>query len=186
MPLSPPVAREDLHERHITLRGYRRTDGLFDIEGHLTDTKAQPLTLQERGVVPPGEPIHDMWLRMTVNEDMVIVGFEAVTDNGPFGICPEAAPKMACLVGLSVKAGFLKAAAERVGGVNGCTHLREMLQQMGTVAFQTLYAARAARKAQAPEQPPALLNSCYAYASDGEAVRRYWPRFYTGPVAPSD
>jgi hypothetical protein len=39
MPLSPPVSREELHTRAITLHGYRRDDGLFDIEAHLIDTK---------------------------------------------------------------------------------------------------------------------------------------------------
>jgi hypothetical protein len=111
---------------------------------------------------------------------MIIVACEAVTDNGPFRICPDAAPNFASLAGLSVKAGFLKAASERIGGVHGCTHLREMLQQMGTVAFQSLYAVRMARPAQAPTKPPPIINSCYAYASDGEPVRRRWPQFYTG------
>jgi len=180
MPLSPAVAREDLHERTITLRGYRREDGLFDVEGHLTDRKPYELTVEERGRLAPGEPIHDMWMRMTINEDMIIVACEAVTDNGPFRICPDAAPNFASLAGLSIKAGFLKAASERIGGVHGCTHLREMLQQMGTVAFQSLYAVRMARPAQAPTKPPPIINSCYAYASDGEPVRRRWPQFYTG------
>ena len=30
---------------------------------------------------------------------------------------------------------------------------------------------------------PALLNSCHAYASDGEIVKRYWPHAYTGDRA---
>ena len=29
---------------------------------------------------------------------------------------------------------------------------------------------------------PRLLNTCYGYASDREAVRRRWPEVYTGPV----
>ena len=39
MPLSPPAPREPIHTRAIDLRGYRREDGLWDIEGHLTDVK---------------------------------------------------------------------------------------------------------------------------------------------------
>lgn len=39
MPLSPPEPREHIHSRDIILRGYRREDGLWDIEAHLTDTK---------------------------------------------------------------------------------------------------------------------------------------------------
>ncbi len=38
MPLSPPAAsREHIHTRVVECRGYRRDDGLWDIEGHITD-----------------------------------------------------------------------------------------------------------------------------------------------------
>ena len=42
MPLPDPVPREPLHTRRVECRGYRRADGLWDIEGHLVDTKAYP------------------------------------------------------------------------------------------------------------------------------------------------
>ena len=145
MPLSdsPENAepRELLHLRDIRLRGYRRADGLFDIEAELQDTKTYGFGNQDRGWIEPGEPLHHMLARMTVDEGMVIVSFEAATERGPFAICPQAAPNFARLAGLRIGRGFLKAANERVGGTVGCTHLRERLQQMATVAVQTLYAA---------------------------------------------
>lgn len=127
MPLSEPQDRELLHLRDIALRGYRRADGLFDIEAHLTDTKTYGFPSEDRGFVGPGEPLHGMWMRMTLDEDLTIVACEAATDFGPYAICPGAAPNFARLAGLSVRRGFLRAAAERVGGVEGCTHLRELL-----------------------------------------------------------
>ena len=39
MPLSPTVEREELHHRNISMKVYRRKDGLFDVEAHLRDTK---------------------------------------------------------------------------------------------------------------------------------------------------
>ena len=50
------------------------------------------------------------------------------------------------LVGLQIKAGFLREVNHRVGGTVGCTHLRELLQQMATTAFQTINPARAKRE----------------------------------------
>jgi hypothetical protein len=187
MALSPPVSREPLHRREITLHGYRRTDGLFDVEAHLVDTKAYAFTLVDRGEVPPGVPLHEMRARMTVDQDMLIVAFEAATEHGPYAICPQAAPNFARLAGLVIGPGFLKAANARVGGTVGCTHLRELLQQMGTVAFQTLYAVRRDGEATpatavAPARPP-MLETCLAYATDSPVVRRDWPDFYTGPDA---
>ncbi|HUA77265.1 MAG TPA: DUF2889 domain-containing protein [Acetobacteraceae bacterium] len=183
MALSKPTERELMHQREIIIRGYRRADGMFDIEAHLTDTKSYSFPAQERGRIAAGEPLHEMWVRMTVDEDMLIQSCEAVTDHGPYAICPDAAPNFSRLAGLKIGRGFLKAAAERVGGVAGCTHLRELLQQLGTVAFQTLYPVRARREAagKSAESAPRLLNSCYAYASSSPVVRRRWPQFYTGP-----
>lgn len=181
MPLSPPQDRELLHSRDITLRGYHRADGLIDVEAHLTDTKTYGFDSEGRGRIAAGEPLHEMWLRMTVDEDMTIVGCEAVTDHGPYAICPAAAPNFASLAGITIKPGFLREAAQRVGGTRGCTHLRELLQQVATVAFQTLYPVRERRDAERkPETRPALLNSCLAYSTDGPVVQQRWPEFYTG------
>jgi hypothetical protein len=177
MPLSEPVSRTKLHTRRIELQGYQRTDGLFDIEAALTDTKTTGFPNEDRGFIAAGEPLHGMVMRMTVDEDLLITAFEAATDYSPYSICPEVAPNFARLAGLRIGRGFLKAAAERVGGTHGCTHLRELLQQIATVAFQTVYPARAKRSA---TTEPALLNTCYAYSSDSPIVRRRWPDRYTG------
>lgn len=183
MPLSDPQDRELMHARDISVRGYRRADGLFDIEAQLTDTKNYGFETEELGYLRAGEPLHGMWMRMTVNEDMMIVACEASTDAGPYAICPSAAPNFARLTGLQVRPGFLREAAQRVGGVHGCTHLRELLQQMGTVVYQTLYPIRARRQAEADRQGerPALLGSCIAYGTDSPVVKRRWPHLYTGP-----
>jgi len=195
MPLSNAAPRELLHQREIQVRGYRRADGLFDVEGHLTDTK--PFTIDsDRGRLPPGTPLHGMWMRLTVDADMNIVASEACTEFGPFSTCAGGAGSYARLVGLTIKPGFLRAANERMGGRAGCTHIREMLQQMATTAFQAMWAVRsrrdAARKSGAGQSDNksddsiALINTCYAYASDGPVVQTRWPHLYTGPATASD
>ncbi len=186
MPLSQPVAdREKIHTRQIELNGYSRDDGLYDIEARMTDTKSYGFATDDRPRMEPGEPLHGMSMRMTVSEDMVIVGFEAATDYSPYRICPEIAPNYAKLVGLRIGPGFLRAAAERVGGTHGCTHLRELLQPMATVAIQTLYPVRAKREREAPGQRPPLLNTCYAYRADSPVVQRKWPDYFVGAVEPA-
>lgn len=201
MPLSPSQDRELLHSRDIVLRGYRRTDGLYDIEAQLTDTKSYGFASHDRGYVQAGEPIHGMWLRLTIDTERRIVSCEAASDYTPYAICPGAAPNFARLEGLQIKPGFLKEAFKRVGGVVGCTHLRELLQQVATTAYQTIDSARAAREAEATGElhqrgsdkfdarvatkmggAPAILNTCIAYGSDSPVVRRRWPQLYTGPV----
>jgi hypothetical protein len=114
MPLSDPAPRTLLHRRDIQLRGYHRADGLFDIEAHLTDTKDTPFEHDTHGPVPGGTPIHDMWVRLTVGEDMVVREAEAASDHTPYAICPGAAPNFARLAGLKIGPGFSRAVAERV------------------------------------------------------------------------
>ncbi|CAH2603661.1 conserved protein of unknown function [Rhodovastum atsumiense] len=194
MPLSTATERELIHLRDISLRGYHRADGLFDIEAHLRDTKTRGFDGLDRpgGRIEPGEPLHDMWARMTVDEDMVIVAFEAVTAYGPFDVCRQSGRHFDRLAGLTIGPGFLREANARVGGIDGCTHLREMLQQMATTAYQTLWPVRLRRaeehrrqlaeagQAPAEEARPVLLNTCYGYADTRDAVRRRWPRLYRG------
>ncbi len=200
MPLSPPVMRELSHTRAITIQGYRRADGLYDIEAALTDTKAFGFPNEERGFIAPGEKLHGMAMRMTVTEDMTITGCEASSDHTPYAICPSAAPNFVRLAGLKIGRGFLKEAALRIGGTHGCTHLRELLQQMATTAFQTINPHRAKRDTDAAARrgetisgetldakiterwggPPAILGTCVAYGTTSPVVRRRWPHLYTG------
>ena len=200
MPLSPPAEREHLHTRAIKIKGYRRSDGLYDIEAHLTDAKSFGQTNYDRGYIEPGEPIHDMWLRLTVDDTMLIVKAEAVSDKTPYVMCPTAAPNFSRLEGQRIKAGFLRDANHLVGGPVGCTHLRELLQQMATTAFQAISPSKVKREMAArnePEPPgsdkvdaritekmggaPKILNTCLAYSEAGPLVKRRWPHLYTGP-----
>ncbi len=186
MPLSPPADRTPQHRRDISLHGYLRADGLFDIEAHLVDTKSYGFDNHDRGHIAPGVPLHEMWARLTVDADMRIVAAEASTEHGPYMICADGAATFSRLVGLVIGPGFLRATRDRLGGVEGCTHLRELLQQLATVAMQTAFPLRARRAASDPDAGAArMINSCHAYASDREPVRRRWPHRYTGPGAGS-
>lgn len=180
MPLSPAAPRRHLHTRAIELRGYLREDGLVDIEAHLTDTKAVPSRREDGGTREIGEPVHDMWLRMTITTQRQIVACEAAMDTTPFAVCPGVAPNYAALVGLTIEAGFIRRAMERLAGPHGCTHLRELLQQVGTVAFQTLYSTGTLTDdpARIGNKPPPLLNSCYAWGESRDVVRRKFPAYY--------
>ena len=190
MPLSPPADRELHHQRDIAMKGYQRADGLFDIEAHLVDTKTYGFPSDYRGQVNAGEPLHGMWMRLTIDAEMNVISCEAASDFTPYAVCPAAAPAFGALAGLKIGPGFNKAVNERVGGTRGCTHLREVLAQMATVAFQTLYPIRArmAREARAnrdvagepptaPGKRPALLGTCHAYAPDSPVVKARWPEW---------
>ena len=49
MPLSPPVGRQHLHTRRVTCQGFFREDGLWDIEGRITDDDKVTLVPKSAG-----------------------------------------------------------------------------------------------------------------------------------------
>lgn len=195
MALSAPATRAPIHRREVTCRGYRREDGLWDVEGHLRDTKDYTFTNEYRGSIPPGEPLHEMRLRLTLDDGFKVHAVEAVTEAGPFAQCGAVTPAFQSLVGLTIGPGWNRAVKERLGGVRGCTHLVELLGPIATTAFQTIYpilsreraerAKAAARGETSPQEGPvarpALLDTCHIFASDGSFARRNWPDHYTGP-----
>ena len=183
MPLSKPaVPRKHLHLRKVECRGYLRDDGLWDIEGHIVDTKTYPFHSRHRGEVEPGEPVHDMWLRLTIDDSMRIREVEAVTDYGPFHTCPAITANFRRLEGLTIGPGFRRAVRERVGGLQGCTHLVELVGPVATTAFQTMTARTRYKPQGEPDERkrPVFLDTCHALASDGPVVKEHWPEFYTG------
>ena len=194
MPLSDPAPREHFHTREVECRGFLRDDGLWDIEGHMTDRKTYSFPSDERGTVEAGTPVHDMWIRITVDDALEIKAIEAVTDAAPFGMCPAITPNFQRLVGLSIRPGFMPRVKQLLGGVHGCTHLVELMGPVATTAFQTVSSSRARERRKArglasspppkrddqPRRRPRLLDTCHSFASDSPVVKRNWPEFYTG------
>jgi hypothetical protein len=184
MPLPEPKAkRQALHRRTIEIVGYRREDGLFDIEGRLLDRKDVEFPVGGR-LKPPGEPVHDMWLRITVDRELRIVDAAASTDAMPYaGQCDRITPDYAKLVGLSIGPGYLRHVKERLGGVNGCTHITELAASLATAAFQTF----AGQGLAPPDRKPSQLDRCHALDSHGPTVARFYPKWYRGsaPVDPA-
>lgn len=179
MPLDEAVEREQLHCRNIVCNGYRRTDGLWDIESRLIDTKSYDFPNKDRGgMIRTGEALHDLTLRITLNDDMVIQQAQSSSDEIPYNYCKQSGKNINTLAGVQIGPGWMREVRQRIGGTKGCTHLTEMLNIIATVAFQTISYARI--KDNDPDARPRNLNTCMTYASDSPVVKRDWNRFYTG------
>jgi len=185
MPLSDPQPRELFHTRNIRMRGFRRADGLWDIEGHLVDTKTYDYVNTWSGPRYKGHPIHEMHIRLTVDDEMVVQDVEAATDHSPFPICGGGNDNFKRLRGVKIAAGWNRKVRELLGGPLACTHIREMLGPLGTVAYQTIRSYLRDVLSEDPDRfregtRQAKVNSCWAYASDNEVVRDRMPEYYTG------
>lgn len=178
MGLSSPASRESLHTRSIQCHAFRREDGLWDIEGHLEDIKYYEVSFPDRAVVHPEEPIHEMKLRITVDDDLLIHDAEAVMLHSPHNICPNITASYKKLIGLSIKSGWNHEVRNILGGVLGCTHLVDLLAPIATTAFQAIYPLTTRNKISSGDVRPPLLNNCHALSESSPVVKQSWPAYY--------
>ena len=182
MPLPDPLERKKLHNRKIHCEGFKRADGLYDIEAHLVDKRTFDCSYDDvhrGGVIKAGEPVHDMYLRVTLDLKFVIQEVSAVSDDTPFHACPKAASAMQKLVGLRISTGWVRAARKLIGTNISCTHLMDLLSPIAATAYQTMYAEIEEKAKQKPNrEKPAIIDTCLALAADGEVVMKRWPKFY--------
>lgn len=178
MPISPPCPRDLFHSRNVEAFGYKREDGLWDIEAKLTDVKSVPYENKDRGEIKPGEFLHRMAMRVTIDLDFHIHKIEASIDQAPFHICPNAAQEFSRLSGMRLGSDFLEVVEDMFGGRKGCTHLNELVPVVITTAYQTLWATREAKEAVKPNRKkPSVIDACHALKSDGNVVALQWPQF---------
>jgi hypothetical protein len=183
MPLPEPSARTHLHTRSVVYRGFHREDGLWDIEAEMSDVKTYDVERSGRDAHFAGTPIHNMLIRATVDDRMEIREITTAMDHAPFGECQQGNDPMQQMVGVVMGPGWRQAIEKALGGIRGCTHLRELLFNMATAAYQTIpsYRHRLRRKPGLPEvaptEPPYHLGKCMAWDFDGEVVKRHYPQF---------
>jgi hypothetical protein len=164
---------------------YSRGNGLWEVDARIDDIRTEPVELVS-GSRPAGTPIHEMLLRLVVDERFNIVEAGAQTLAAPYpGACEAYGDAYARLVGLNLMQGFRQAARERLGGVLGCTHLTELAQVLPTAVVQAFAGVVFDTRGNAAESTkPFQIDRCHALRSDATAVRLYYPRWYR-PAAPS-
>lgn len=174
------ISREELHLRRIEMRGYRRSDGLFEVEGRVVDTKPAEFVPKSGGrAVAAGEPIHNMGVRLVFDSGMVVRDVQTFTDASPYSVCSHGGDALRELIGTSIKPGWGSTVRRKLGGNRSCTHLMELLMPLATTAIQSVGALNLHRtEATDSGGKPAKIDSCYAYAASGELVLRRWPQYY--------
>lgn len=184
MPLPPPEGpREALHARSVICRGFRRADGLWDIEGRMLDAKEYAFDSRWRGRLEPGTPVHEMWARLTLDDRFTVVDVAVSSDHHPFPNCARIEPAYRTLIGTRLAPGWTRLVRDRLGGTAGCTHLTRLFQELAVVALQTILPVRSREEGEAAmhgDRKPGHLDGCHALATDGPIVRELYPRWYRG------
>jgi hypothetical protein len=184
----PPAApeRQLKHRRQIDVQVFVRSDGLWEVDATLVDTKTRDAQMAD-GLRPAGQPIHDMLLRLVITAQFDILQAGSATRAMPYpGICSEHGDAYRQLVGLNLMRNFHRDVRARLGGSKACTHLTELAQVLPTAVVQgfageVLDTRGTAEGASQPFQ----IDRCHALRSSGQAVREHYPRWYR-PAATTD
>ena len=174
--------RQLKHRRSIDVQIYARGNGLWEVDAHITDLRTRE-TRMATGMLPAGAPIHDMLLRLVVDERFNIVEAGSQTRAMPYpGDCDNHGDAYARLVGLNLMRGFRQAVKEHLGGVLGCTHLTELTQVLPTAVVQAFAGEVIDTRGDSDAgAQPFQIDRCHALRADGLAVKTYYPRWYLSP-----
>jgi hypothetical protein len=177
--------RRRMHKRTVECDGYLRDDGLWEVEARLIDTKPFAQQDRYRGEIKPGEPVHDIALRLAVDDDMTIVEAEAIMRSMPFPTCIEVEPILQRLVGERIGKGWRALVRQKIGPLETCTHLSELLGPAVTALFQTMSYGKTPEGGGSLDhqrsivERPFFIGGCHSWRTDGPIVAELFPQFAT-------
>ena len=187
MALATPTTRTHIHTRNIAFHGYLREDGLWDIEAELLDRREYAYVSRDQSRHAAPSTVHNMLLRVTLDDHMVIQAITSSMATTPFGECSQAADPLQKLVGARLGGGWRRTIDAAMGGVAGCTHLRELLFNVATAAFQTIPVYRNNMRRGTGDtdlqpvhlgRPPPHFGKCMSWDFNGPVMKRVAPEFY--------
>ena len=188
-PKNSNKSRRLMHTRSITCEGFLRDDGLWEVEAWLRDTKPfpQPASSFREGL-KPGDPVHDIGLRIAIDETMTIHEAEAMMRGTPYPTCIDVEPILARLVGERIGPGWREAVRRKIGRLETCTHLMELLGPAVTTLYQTMSHGKQPEGRDSLEDQqnsgkrPFFIGGCHSWRTDGPVVATMFPQFATRPA----
>ncbi|WP_310452868.1 DUF2889 domain-containing protein [Sulfuritalea sp.] len=175
--------RQLVHTRQITCRAFRLKNGFLEIEATVSDEKGQEVAFRSRPPVQVGEYMHRMSLTLTIDGDDSIQDVRASTQIAPWAMCGGTDDAYRKLIGLRIGPGFSQQVKMLLGGVEGCTHVTELVAQAANIYMQASWPDRIARQmavASDPRQWPdkstlGFVDHCHAWRRDGETILQEYP-----------
>jgi hypothetical protein len=178
LPTAAP-SRQLRHRRRIDVQVFARGNGLWEVDAEITDAKTHDIPLGG-GIRRAGEAIHDMLLRIVVDEHFNVLEAGAQSRAIPYpGQCDNHGDAYGRLVGLNLMKGFRRQVLQRLGGVQGCTHITELSQVLPTAVVQAFAGDVIDTRGHNPQDPqPFQIDRCHALRAEGPVVQTFYPRWY--------
>lgn len=175
--------RELVHTRQITCRAFRLKNAWLEIEATLTDEKGQQVAFRSRPPVEPGAHMHSMSLLLTIDTEYLIRDVRAATLTAPWPMCGGTDEAYRKLIGLRIGPGFSRQVKKLLGGVEGCTHVTELVAQAANTYMQASWPDRIARQMGVSADPRGwpdkstlgFVNHCHAWRQDGATMLQEYP-----------
>ena len=134
------------HQRNIEVRVDSRGTGLWEVDATVRDVRPKDAATAT-GLLPAGQPIHDMLLRVVVDEQFNVIEAGARTEAQPYpGACENHGDTYGQLVGLD------GCHALRSDGALVATHYPRWYRDPGQAAAAT--SAPVPKPEPKPESPP--------------------------------
>jgi Protein of unknown function (DUF2889) len=177
--------RRLMHRRSIECTGYLRNDGLWEVEAWLVDTKPFAQRDHFRGELQPGDPVHDIGVRLAVDDALTIREAETTMRATPFPTCVDVEPILQRLVGERIGPGWRDLVRRKIGRLETCTHLSELLGPAVTTLYQTMSYGKtpdgrsSLEDQRGAREPPFFLGGCHSWRTDGPVVAELFPQFAT-------
>ena len=175
-----PVTREEIHHRQIDMRGYRRSDGLFEVSAILIDRKTSDFTPSGGGrLIGAQSPIHDLGVTLVFDSDMTVPEVHTFLRSHPYAPCRGGGDTLQALVGMHIGPGWNSEVRKRLPPGDTCTHLKELLGPLASAAFQTMVTERPPTLDERDASgKPRKIDSCHAYGASRDLVKTLWPAYH--------
>jgi hypothetical protein len=175
--------RRLMHRRSVECLGYLRDDGLWEVEARLVDTK--PFARHDRGhgLRPARDPVHDIRLRLAVDDTFLIHETGTTMEVTPYPSCVDVEGILQRLVGERIGKGWREVVRRKIGRLETCTHLAELLGPAVTTLFQTMSHGKDPEGRDSIDdqrhatEPPFFVGGCYSWRTDGPVVAEFFPQF---------
>ena len=176
-------AKHRSHVRTIEISTYSTDDeNKFIIEGFLNDDRFNDYYLITGEKKPAGK-IHQMVVRMLIAlPDMKIEEIEAEMIDVPAEECYDTSDFVKSLIGLTLSQGYSIKVRSLLGGINGCTHMVNLLINMAPAALQGIWSFKSKKKVDKDSIPDEknrvfymvkfLKNTCYAWREKGSRFKK--------------
>jgi hypothetical protein len=175
--------RRLMHHRSVECLGYLREDGLWEVEAQLVDTKPYARRDRYRGDQQPGDPVHDIRLRLAIDDTFLIHEAGTTMQSTPYATCVNVEGILQRLVGERIGKGWREIVRRKIGKLETCTHLQELLGPAVTTLFQTVSRNKNPEdqgsfdRSNELTEPPFFVGGCYSWRLDGPVVADMFPQF---------